>query len=83
MFLVFISLVRLNGKQQKIRELYKIYLEIGDVLDGAVVAVPLALDVHAGVWRGSLHDRAVVRRRCVRRGVVVATRGPRRSRSPH
>ena len=33
----------------------------GDVLDGAVVAILLALDVDAGVLRGSLHDLAVVR----------------------
>ena len=49
----------------------------GDVLDGAVVAVPLTLDVHPGIWRGSLHDRAVVRRRCVRCDAVVARGSPR------
>ena len=52
----------------------------GDVLDGAVVAVLPALDAHAGVLRGSLHDLAVMRRRCVRCSAVVARRSPRWSR---
>ena len=29
LFLVFISLVRLNGKNKKIRDLYEIYIELG------------------------------------------------------
>ena len=52
----------------------------GDVLDGAVVAILPALTAHAGVLRGSLHDLAVVRRRCVRCSVVVARRNRCRSR---
>ena len=34
----------------------------GDVLDGAIVAVLPALDAHAGVLGGTLHDLEVVRR---------------------
>ena len=34
----------------------------GDVLDGAVVAILPALDAHACVLRGPLHNLAVMRR---------------------
>ena len=52
----------------------------GDVLDDAIVFVLLALDAHAGVLGGSLHNLAVVRRRCVRCSAVVTRRSPRWSR---
>ena len=50
------------------------------ILDDAVVAILPTLDVHACVLRGSLHDLAVVRRRCVRCSAVVVRSGPRWSR---
>jgi hypothetical protein len=46
-FLFLLSLVRLNGKQQKIRELYSIYLELGHEVFEEKIKKRMELYLHA------------------------------------
>jgi hypothetical protein len=46
-FLFLFSLVRLNGKQNKIRELYSIYLELGHEVFEEEIKKPMELYLHA------------------------------------